>query len=208
MSAIPLSQLTISQQWQSNFLKILPAVKKHASFQFRRLPGDAREEATAEAVASACVAYATLARQKKLDRVYVGNIATNAARAVNGGRHVGGNQSCRCVLNPLTHKKTGVVVTSLSPWSSVDDTWRDLMLESRRVSPADQACFNVDFQEWLKSWPQRDRKIIAMLAAGERGMAVAQKFGLTEGRVSQLRREYEASWLQFQGTATTPPAAA
>ena len=198
-SAIPLSVLATSRRWQDNFVRILPAVEKHAFIRFHRLPPVAREEATAEAVASACVSYARLVRQKKLAHAYVGNIATNAARAVNGGRHVGGSQSCRCALNSLTHKKKGIVVHSLSPWSGVDDTWKDLMLESRRVSPADQACFNLDFQEWLKSWPQRDRKIIAMLAAGERGMTVALKFGLTEGRVSQLRLRYQSSWEQFQG---------
>lgn len=201
MTAIPLSQLAASRRWQSNFLVILPAVQRHASIRFRGLPAEARDEATAEAIASACVSYATLARQHKLARAYVGNIATNAVRAVRGGRHVGGHINTRDVLDPLTQKKRRIHVRTVSPWSRTDDTWRDLVLESRHVSPADQACFNLDFAAWLQTWSSRQRQIITALASGQRTLAVARKFGVTEGRVSQLRREFERSWQHFQRAA-------
>lgn len=199
MTAIPLSHLAASRCWQNNFMIVLPAVKKHALIRFRRLPMEAREEATAEAIASACVSYASLARQKKLARVYVGNIATNAVRAVNGGRRVGGHINSRDVLSALAQKKKKLSVVTLSPWSTADDSWRDLAMESRKVSPADQACFNLDFQSWLMTWTPRHRKIITMLAAGQRTMAVARSFTVSEARVSQWRREFEESWQQFQG---------
>ena len=73
--------------------------------------------ATAEAVARACVTYATLACQKKLHSVYTGNIATFAVYAVNGGRHVGGHQNSRDVLSPVAKKKKNIRVVTLSPWS-------------------------------------------------------------------------------------------
>lgn len=199
MTAIPLSHLATSRRWQNNFMTVLPAVAKHAFIRFRRLPLEAREEATAEAIASACVSYANLARQKKLARAYVGNIATNAVRAVNGGRHVGGHINSRDVLSPLAQMKKKLRVVTLSPWSAADDSWRDLVLESRKISPADQACFNLDFQEWLLTWPPRHRKIITALAAGHRTMAVARSFNVSEARVSQWRRQFEESWRQYQG---------
>lgn len=201
--AVPLSELAISRSWKANFLRIMPAVKTHAGICFRRLNPTDQEEATAETIARACLTYATLARQRKLAQVYTSNIATNAVRAVKSDRHVGGRQSSRDVMSPLTHKKKGISVGSLSPWSGKDDTWRDLTLESKRVSPADQACFNLDFQDWLKTWPQRHRQIIAALAAGHRAWAVADKFGITEGRMSQLRAEYRRSWEQFQNVDST-----
>ena len=198
MTAIPLSELATSRRWQTNFLRILPVVKTHAHVRFRRLNATHKEEATAEAVAAACVSYATLARQKKLARAYPGNIATNAVRFVTNGRHVGGHQNCRDVTSPLTHKKHGVTVGSISPWCHREATWRELVVESRQVSPADQACFNIDFAEWLDTWSIGQRKVILLLAAGNRTSHVAGKLGVSAGRVSQLRREFQKSWEHFQ----------
>ncbi|MGD0461593.1 MAG: helix-turn-helix domain-containing protein [Tepidisphaeraceae bacterium] len=47
----------------------------------------------------------------------------------------------------------------------------------------------------------RDRKIVYALTSGERTKAVAERFGLSEGRVSQLRRKFEQLWRTFQGDA-------
>ena len=139
MSAIPLSTLATSRRWQTNFLKVLPAVKEHAAVSFRHLSPEAKAEATAEAVARACVNYATLVRQRKLARAYTGNIATNAVRAVNGGRHVGGHINSKDVLSPLAQKRRGFAIGSINPWNRQEGDWRDMVLETRRASPADQS---------------------------------------------------------------------
>ena len=55
----------------------------------------------------------------------------------------------------------------------------------------------------VKQWPLRHRRIINALAGGDRTMAVAERFGVSPARVSQLRREYERSWQQFQGMPLT-----
>jgi len=68
-----------------------------------------------------------------------------------------------------------------------------------RAGVADLAAFRLDFQQWLKDMCERDRRIIAALAAGEGTGEVAGRLGLTAGRVSQLRRQYECRWLAFQG---------
>lgn len=198
MTAIPLSELATSRRWQTNFLRILPVVATHAEVRFRRLNATQKEEATAEAMAAACVSYAALARQKKLAHAYPGNIATNAVRFVTNGRHVGGHQNCRDVMSPLAHRKHGVTVGSISPWCNRETTWRELVVESRKVSPADQACFNLDFAEWLGTRPVRERQIILLLAAGNRTSDVAEKLGVSEARISQLRRTFQESWEQFQ----------
>lgn len=102
------------------------------------------------------------------------------------------------MLNPLTHKKKGIGIVSLSPWDSAEGTWREVVVESKRVSPADRAVYNLDFAARLKSWPRRHRRIINALASGERTMAVAKKFGISEGRVSQWRKTFPDSWERFQ----------
>jgi hypothetical protein len=199
MTAVPLSHLATSRRWQTNFMNVLPTVETHASVCFRHLRGDALAEAIAQAIASACQSYATLVRQGKLSRVYVGSLANYAVKAVNSFRVVGGRQSARCVMNPLTQKCHGVAVKSLSPWSRKEGDWREMAVESRRASPAETACFRLDFEEWLKQWPKRHRRIINALASGGCTMAVAERFAVSQARISQLRRKYERSWLAFQG---------
>jgi transposase len=49
---------------------------------------------------------------------------------------------------------------------------------------------------------RRDRSIISALITGEHPSAVADRFGISRGRVSQLRRKYEQEWLNFQGEAS------
>jgi hypothetical protein len=41
--------------------------------------------------------------------------------------------------------------------------------------------------------------LIEALGLGERTLALAQQFGLTPGRISQKRREYQGDWLRFCG---------
>ena len=177
MTAVPLSHLATSRRWQTNFMNVLPAVETHASVCFRHLRGDALAEAIAQAIASACLSYATLVRQGKLSRVYAGSLANYAVKAVNSFRVVGGRQSARCVMNPLAQKLHSVAVKSMSPWSRSDNTWREVVVESRRVSPADRAAFNVDFQEWMKQWPeaQRQEQLQAQLQAEQAKRLEAEK---------------------------------
>jgi hypothetical protein len=198
MTAIPLSFLATSRHWQNNFLAVLPAVQSHATITFRHLGPEAKAEAEAHAIATACVNYYSLTRKHKLSQAYAGSVATYAVKMVKGGRCVGGHLSSKDVLNPLTHRRRQFTVRSTSSWDRAEGQWRDMVLETRRASPADQACFNIDFQEWLQQWPERHRRIIHALASGERTNAVAKQFGVTEARISQLRRQYETSWEQFQ----------
>jgi len=203
MTAIPLSRLASSKAWQTNFLTVMPTVQDHARFRFRHLPACHKAEAVSESIARACVDYAALARKRQLHRAFAGSLATYAVKAVGAGRRVGGHMTSRDVMSKLAQKRRGFVVGSITPASQADGSWRDLLLESRRVSPADQAAFNVDFAEWLKTWPSRHRAIIKALASGGTTTELAMRFRVSLGRISQLRRQYEQSWAQFQGEVKT-----
>jgi hypothetical protein len=67
------------------------------------------------------------------------------------------------------------------------------------------AAFRIDFADWLSTFSRRDRRIITALGSGVRSTVVAQSFGISEGRVSQLRRRYERQWMSFQGQTTNTP---
>jgi len=71
----------------------------------------------------------------------------------------------------------------------------------RNAMIPDLAAFRIDFTRWIQLLTDRDRKIINVLSGGDTTKAVAQQFGLSEGRVSQLRRRFEQLWRIFQGEA-------
>jgi hypothetical protein len=186
-------------QWQTQFLLMLPAVQSHARIQFRRLRADRREDAVQEAIASACVAFQRLASQGRLDAALPSTLADFAVRRVRGGRRVGSRQNSQDVHSASAQAKHGLQVQSLTPWQAEQQSWHSCLVEDRRVWPSDLAAFRVDFAEWLRSFPLRHRRIITALASGEPTAAAADRFGLTAGRVSQLRRSYERNWRVFQG---------
>jgi hypothetical protein len=64
---------------------------------------------------------------------------------------------------------------------------------------ADQVAFRIDFPVWRRTRCERDRRVIDALMAGGRTKDVSQKFGLSPGRVSQLRRDFLEDWRRFTG---------
>jgi len=207
MSAVP----QISSDWQAGFLNVLRAVQSHARFRFRSLGAEQREDAVQEAIAAACVNYQQLAARGQLHVAHPGTLADFAVRHVRTGRHVGGRQNAaRDVMSPLAHRRHGVNVARMDVKSCSDDTdgWREAAVANRRDSVADLAAFRIDFAEWLGTLTARDRKIIAAFVKGENTSFVAGRFGITAGRVSQLRRRYERAWQVFQGEVASRAGAA
>jgi DNA-binding NarL/FixJ family response regulator len=192
MSAVPLSDLATTGSWQNDFTAILPAIEKHAKIRFRGIPAAHRDDAVAESIAAACVHYQRLAAQGRLHQAFVSSLADHAARHAAQHRQVGGKQNCRDVMSPLTQRKHGVAVCSISAPSTV-------LIEDRKFGPADTAAIRIDFEQWLKARTPRDRTIVAAMAGGETTSMIAGRFGVSSGRVSQLRRKFEQDWAQMQG---------
>jgi hypothetical protein len=97
-----------------DFLRLLPRVERHAAVVFRRLPAVVREEAVAEAVAAAFVAFHRL-RARGLDpaRDFPSRIASYAALHVKDGRQVGSRRRSKDVLSPQAQRKHHFRVESL-----------------------------------------------------------------------------------------------
>jgi hypothetical protein len=125
---------------------------------------------------------------------------------LRAGRHVGGHQdAARDVMSPVCQRRHSVRAVSFdhhrfpsSPRNGTDG-WRQLVLADRKVPVPELAAFRVDFGHWFQMRSLRDRSIISALIAGEQPSSVADRFGISRGRVSQLRRRYEREWRVFQG---------
>ena len=201
MSAMPLRVA------QEKFTATMKAVEDAARYAFRRRRRQDREEALAEARAAAWSAWRGLIRKGK-DPVEVGvtGIANNAVRNVRQGRRVG-NRTCgrgaMDIQHPRVRRALGLRVVAFAELAGPPPrSWQQWLAEDNRVTPADEACFRLDFAAWLGGLPEKKRRVAELLAEGHEGVVVARLVGIAQSRVTQLRHELEASWLAFQGGAT------
>jgi hypothetical protein len=190
------------------FEAALPAIDRTLRYLFRRWPRDRRDEAIADARAAAWHAYYHLLRRGK-NPVSVGvtGIAANAARYARNGRQLGCGKPGHAgdVMDPRVRRRHGLRLVSLDDApGAASGSWHEWLAEDNRVRPSDEACFRVDFAAWLGSMPTRNRQVAELLMEGHQGIVVAERAGVTPGRVSQLRPILEASWRAFQGGALVP----
>ena len=186
---------------------MLPQIVAHARVCFRHLKPEARSEAIQEVVCNALKAFVRLVQLGKADIAYPSPLARYAVAQVRDGRKVG------CKLNVLDISSTycqagkGVVMERLDKYDAEEECWQEILIEDKTVSPAELAASRIDFPSWLAMLKRRDRRIAEFLALGNRTSEAAKKFNVSEGRVSQLRRELAASWRNYIGEQPAPAAA-
>ncbi len=185
--------------WQDGFLALLPAIKKHLRYAFRRLPYVERCEAIQEAIANALVAYRRLVQLGKQGLAYATPLARFAVNQVCAGRRVGGRLNGQDVMSPYCQRRKGVKVQDFTVRDDRTGHWQELVVEDRHSSPADIAALKLDFQAWLHSLAPQKRAITESLAGGESPQRVAKLFRVSASRISQLRRELRTLWDRFQG---------
>ncbi len=190
------------------FVAELPRIDNVLRFAFRHLPRHRRDEAVADGRAAAWHAWAGLARRGR-DPLEVGPAgiaanAANAARYVRRGRRLG--TGCRAagadVYERRAQAKAGFSLFSLDSTPGADGagaSWRDWSAAGNRCTPADEACFRLDFAEWMGRLPERKRRAAELFAEGHATGEVARQLGVTPGAVSQARAWLCASWRAFHG---------
>lgn len=189
-----------SKTWQDEFMNtIVPAIRIVAGVRFRSLsPGD-REEALAEAIASGMISFQRLVERGLDPCRFAGRVAQIAVLRVLTGRLVGSPDNSKDVLSRLARTRRGFKVMALDQGvNESGEPWSDLISEDGKATPADVAAARIDIGEWFGRMPHRRRQIAESLAAGYRTEEVAEQFKLSRARVSQLRREFENSWHEFQ----------
>lgn len=193
---------SVRPRWHKAFLVMLPIILRHLRVAFRHLRAEAKEEAIAEAVANACTAYRRLVKQGRAHLGFPTVLARFAVAQVLDGRRVGNGQNTRDVLSPRAQKKH-FQVERLDHFDEEEDQWMEAVVEDPHTPVFDQVCFRVDFPAWLARLSRRNRRIAQSLSIGNSTSAVARRFRISPGRISQLRRLFYESWQEFCG-ATGP----
>lgn len=189
--------------WHEVFLRVLPAVRLHARITFRHLDPEAKAEAVQNSICNACAAVARLAELNKLDLVYPTVVARFAVSQTRDGRMLGRPLNCKDISSTYCQRAKGVVMERLDMYDVEDDAWREIVIEDRHAGPAEVVRVRLDFDAWLRSLPRRNRRIARFLALGNRTGDAARKFGVSEGRISQLRTELKRAWDDFVGEHAT-----
>ena len=172
----------------------MPAIVRQARHAFRGLPAEAREDAIQEVVANCLVAFVRLAELGKVELAYPSALARYAVAQFRAGRRVGNSWRLRDA-----YSAHGPSLQHIGSPRDQRHGWREQLVDSRAMSVPDLAAFRIDFPAWLATLTDRDRWVALQLGNGERTMDVASRFGLSCGRVSQLRHEMERSWHEFHG---------
>ena len=185
--------------WRQRFVAMLPQIVSYVARAFRTLRPEERGEAVQEAVAGAFTAYAGLVERGKEHLAFPTVLGKYAVSQIRAGRLVGGQLNAQDISSRYCQIRKRFRLGRLDRFDPAEGCWKEAIVVDLKTPVADQACFRVDFPAWLKTLPRRDRKVAEALAEGHRTTDVARRFGLTLGRVSQLRREFERSWLAFHG---------
>jgi hypothetical protein len=195
---------------QQQFIDALPSIRRTIRFQIRLWPKRCRAEARADALAAAWHAWHRLVR-RGVDPLAVGptGIAWNAVRYVRNGRRLGtaeGHGAGLDLLDRRAQQRLGIKLVSIDTAGGPDseagrEDWRQFLAKDRRTSPADAACFMIDFASWLDALPPRKRRVAELLALGHGTGEAAAILGVTPAAVSIARAWLEASWRTFEGQA-------
>jgi hypothetical protein len=191
---IPLAHL------QETFLaSVMPRVLAHGRVYFRHIRcRHQKEELLAEMTGLCWRWHLRLAQRGKDSTRFPTALATFAARAVRSGRRLAGMDRAKDVLSPQARQRHGFAVGKLPDCSTLDGSPLDEALHDNTRTPPDEQCaFRIDFPAWRATHAARDRRVLDDLMLGERTLEVAGKYGLSPGRVSQLRREFLLDWRRY-----------
>jgi len=176
-----------------SFESMLPLLKmkfRKATINFDSW--DARDEAIQELTAMAFILFNRLLRQGKHEKIYATPLAQYAIHHYFNGRRVTGTSSTDA-LSPRTQ---------LLGRATVVNAITDSCICKRTFRPSTIGTFNLDFDSWLKTLADKKRDILLAVLQGESTSEIADNFGVTRGRISQIRVELAESWKAF---VATPP---
>ena len=201
-----------SANLQASFLEVLPRIEGRARVYFRDVRcAFKKADCIAETIGLAWKWFCRLVQRGKDVLQFVGALASLAARAVRSGRRACGQERANDVMSRVAQRRHGFTVQPLTPTRTshenlhsptsqrLQDIMEERLTDNTVTPPPEQAAFRIDFPQWLKTLTARERRIIRAMSGNERTKDLSQRFGVSAGRISQMRREFKAGWERFVG---------
>jgi hypothetical protein len=192
MIAISKESQNNAPDWQTGFVAMLPEIKRWLRLAFCSLAIEAREDAIEEGIVHCLLAYVRLHEQGRTEVATASSLAWYSSRQVRRGRPAVGRMNSREPLSGYAQVGRG------NRFERQNGEWIDKLAEDKRASVADQVAAKMDVRAWFATLTKRMKEIAKDLALGCSTSEVAHKYGVTAGRISQLRRSLEESWEAFQ----------
>ena len=216
--SITASQPDPADPLHSRFLMLVPRIEMHARIYFRDLKCQAKkDDAIAETIAHCLEVVSQPGRKRQRsqpirDRVRIpgSSFRQKWSPHLRTGKGQGRDE-------PPGQQRHGFVVHSLpistcAPLESLysmpqgqekQDAFEERLQDNTQTPVPDQAAFRCDFPAWRLSRTDRDRRVIDDLGMGERTLDVSKKYGISPGRISQLRRDFMDDWERFTADPVT-----
>jgi hypothetical protein len=144
------------------------------------------------------IAFRRLVELDKVDIAYPTVLARYAVARYKVGRRVGSPLNCHDVLSPYARHKNRIRVGHLWQHACCQGGWNEILVEDKNAGPAEVASYRIDFAAWFAGLTPRQRTISNLLVAGETATSIAKQYGVTRGRISQIRKQLRESWEEFQ----------
>lgn len=198
----------------ARFQALLPRIERHGEVYFRLVKCPVQKaDYIAEMVALVWKWIMRLAEKGKDGFQFPMALARFAAQAVKSGRRVCGQERAKDAMSASAQQKHGFKVESLPistrvAWDRLysavggqrlTDTWEERLRDNTVTPVPDQVAFRIDFPSWLQTLTARERRIIRAMAQNERTKDLSRQFELSQGRISQLRREFMEDWHRYCG---------
>jgi hypothetical protein len=183
--------------WHAGFLSILPRIERSARIAFRTLRADVRDDAVCEVIANCLSAYHRLYERSQLHRAFASPLVRYAVAQYHAGRRVGTSQCGRDLYGLRASKDGQFQFRSIGTPVEQRQEWMECLTDNRRTPVPEQAHFRIEFPRWLRTQTRRNRQIAERLSLGYSTAEVAQRFKVSPGRISQIRRELHDSWQAF-----------
>ena len=199
MGHVATSSVLDLQDMQARFMAMVPQIQRRAQRAFRACTAELREEIVAEVVADCFIWYRRLVELGRINDAHANALAHYSIKRIASGVQVGCRRNRFDTASRYARLKTGMRREPLYWRDSDTGEWHEMLLEAPGASPADLAAARIDIRHWFSTLSIRNRAIAVALAAGERTHRVAEQFGLSSGRIAQMRREFAKSWLALHG---------
>ena len=183
---------------QTAFLMILPRIQSQAWNAFQGLSFDLKQELQSEVVGHCWKSFIKLFELGRHEDVSPMTLARFAIRAVRSGRRMGASLNINDVSSNYCQRRLGIRTTPFCMIDQNGEKWAESLIADERARPDQLVMARIDFSEWLQTLKPLHRKVAEHLSLGESTHSTARIFNLTPGRISQIRRLLEQSWLSFQ----------